>query len=81
MDDRYPATPPGAIRPASGVEEPVAGVAPLLAPPADGQRGLNTEHRMSVKESALAIRAQAGNLEAFWELVGLFSGQAWRVSC
>jgi len=36
---------------------------------------------MSVKESALAIRAQAGNLEAFWELVGLFSGQAWRVSC
>ncbi len=35
---------------------------------------------MSVKESALAIRAQAGDLEAFGELVELFSGQARRVA-
>lgn len=52
----------------------------MPAPPAEGQRGLNTERRMSVKESTLAIRAQAGDLEAFGELVELFSGQARRVA-
>ncbi|MCH8938993.1 MAG: RNA polymerase sigma factor, partial [Gemmatimonadetes bacterium] len=31
-------------------------------------------------ESTLAIRAQAGDLEAFGELVELFSGQARRVA-
>jgi RNA polymerase sigma-70 factor (ECF subfamily) len=35
---------------------------------------------MDVKESALAIRAQAGDLEAFGELVERYAGQARRVA-
>ena len=52
----------------------------MPASPAEDQRGLNTERRMSVTESTLAIRAQAGDLEAFGELVELFSAQARRVA-
>ena len=35
---------------------------------------------MNVKESALALRAKAGNLEAFGELVERYAGQARRVA-
>ncbi len=46
----------------------------------DDQRGSAEERRKNVQESALAARANAGDLEAFGKLVERYAGQARRVA-